>query len=452
MFGRIRTGFPLGNLTGAIDSWISKRLWLQVVLGLALGIAVGALLGPDTGLVTPEDAETIGAWLALPGKIFLGLISIVLVPLVFGSILQGLTGTSDTARLKSVGLKMVVFVLATTTAAAALGVVLAEHIEPGRYIALDQADTEPSVAGRFAPEPRERPVVRQAPDIIAGLLPTNPQEAVLNQDMLAIVILAVLLGLACQQANPAKARSFLQFVDGLLEIAMVVVKWAMYLTPYAVFGLTAQLIARQGLATVASLGVYMATVVAGLIILLAVYYALVALSGRNPLRFAKAAAEAQLLGFSTSSSAAVMPLSIETLVKKLGIDKNMAGIIVPLGATINMAGTALYQAVAVIFLAQFTGQELSLTEQAMIVGTLVVSSIGAPGTPGISIVILANVVTGFGISAAGLPLILGVDRLLDMCRTVVNVSGDLTAGVLIGGRAVDRPANEEEQAAPAGTA
>lgn len=433
MFGRRRAGFPLGNLIGAIESWISTRLWLQVMAALAAGILAGSALGPEVGLIGRDHAEILGAWLAVPGKVFLGLISIVLVPLVVGSIIQGLTGTTDSARLRSVGLKLLLFVALTTTAAASLGVVIANEVKPGRYVSMAVGDRDHPVIERPAPRPSGETVLQATPDLLVGLLPTNPQKALLNQDLLAIVILAILAGLACQQANRDKMHGVLQLIDGLLEISMVVVKWAMYLTPYAVFGLTAQLISQQGIATVASLGVYMATVVGGLLLLAAGYYLIVALSGRNPLRFARAAGEAQLLGFSTSSSAAVMPLSIETLVRKLGVDKNMAGIIIPLGATINMAGTALYQAVAVIFMTQIAGHDLSVSEQIMIVGTLVVSSVGAPGTPGVSIVILANVITGFGIPAIGLPLILGVDRLLDMCRTVINITGDLAAGVLFGG-------------------
>ncbi|GAB4571049.1 MAG: dicarboxylate/amino acid:cation symporter [Rhodothalassiaceae bacterium] len=448
MFGRRRTGFPLGNLIGAVESWIGQRLWLQVIIALMAGILTGALLGPGAGLVSREQAETIGAWFALPGKIFLGLISIVLVPLIIGSIIQGFTGTADTARLKSAGLKLMIFVLLTTTAAAALGVVIANRFEPGRYVSMTPAEM-PAVELPKAADPLNGDrFLKAAPDLLLGILPTNPQLALLNQDLLAIVILAVLAGIACRQANREKMHGILQLIDGLLEISMIVVKWAMYLTPYAVFGLTAQLVAKQGLATIASLGVYVACVLGGLLLLAFLYYLIIALAGRNPLRFAQAAGSAQLLGFSTSSSVAVMPLSIETLVKKLDVEKTIAGIVIPLGATINMAGTALYQAVAVIFMSQVAGQELSLAQQILIIGTLVLSSIGAPGTPGVSIVILSNIVAGFGIPPIGLPLILGVDRLLDMCRTAINITGDLVAAVLIGNGM--RRKGDEDHSAEAG--
>lgn len=441
MFGRRHAALPLGNLKQAIESWTRLRLWLQVLIGLFLGVAAGILAGPELGLVAPRTSAAIGAWLALPGKIFLGLISIVLIPLVFGSILQGLTGTRDAGTLRTVGFSMLVFVIVTTSLAAMLGVSLANRIGPGEMFA-DEAAQEQIVGGRFAPLPRDKPVSRAAPDIIAGVLPTNPQQALLEQDMLAIVFLAILLALACRQAPTDKVRAFLSVIDALVEISMVVVKWAMFLTPYAVFGLTAQMVAQQGLATVAGMGLYVGTVLLVLVVLLAGYLLLVALFGRNPLAFSRSIFAAQLLGFSTSSSAAVMPLSIETLVSKLGVERNIAAMVVPLGATINMAGTALYQAVAVIFLAQMTGLDLSTGEQGMIVATLVVSSIGAPGTPGVSILILSNVIVGFGISPLGLPLILGVDRLLDMARTAVNVTGDLAAGVIIGGH-TRTPPNEE---------
>lgn len=441
MFGRRHAAYPLGNLRQAIESWTRLRLWLQVLVGLVLGVAAGILAGPELDLVTRQDAAAIGAWAGLPGKIFLGLISIVLIPLVFGSILQGLTATRDAGTLRSVGLFMAVFVVLTTGLAATLGMTLANRIGPGEMFA-DPAAQEQIVDGRFAPLPRDKPVSRAAPEIIAGVLPANPQQALLEQDMLAIVILAILLALACRQANAEKVHAFLSVIDALVEISMVVVKWAMFLTPYAVFGLTAQMVAQQGIATVVGMGMYVGTVLLGLVLLLAFYLLLVALSGRNPVAFARAIFEPQLLGFSTSSSAAVMPLSIETLVSKLGVARNVAAIVVPLGATINMAGTALYQAVAVIFLAQMTGHELTTVDQATIVATLVVSSIGAPGTPGVSILILSNVIVGFGISPLGLPLILGVDRLLDMARTVVNITGDLAAGAIVGARTRASPAGE----------
>ena len=420
-----RRGSHIAPQVVALRGWVRTRLWAQVLVGLVLGVLIGALISPDVGLVEREAASLIGSWLALPGQLFLGLISLSLVTLVFVSILQGLVAPKEGGQLRSIGIRLAVIVLTTTTIAAVLGVVLTQIVQPGAYI-----------TGFEAPETvalqTEERIDRRLPDLIAGLLPTNIAQAVMDRDMLAIVVLAVLFGIACRQANARRIEVLLKAFDGLLEFAMLIVKWAMYLSPWAVLGLMAQAMAEVGVATVAGMAAYLATVIVGLLVLLLIYLALVGLVARtNPLRFLAAIAPVQLLAFSTSSSAAVMPLSIETAAKKLGVPSSTADVVIPLGATMNMAGTALYQSVAVLFLAQMTGVDLAPGQIAAVVGTLVVSSIGAPGTPGVSIAILATVVSGLGIPTAGVVLILGVDRLLDMCRTVVNVTGDLTACLLL---------------------
>jgi len=425
-----------------MQSWTSGRLWLQVLAGLVLGIIVGALLGPDFGWVSPETAETIGAWLALPGNIFLGLIAMVLLGLVFGSIVQGLTGSANKKQLGSVGLKFTAFVLITTTIATLLGMALAIQIEPGSYIDLPPAVAAQSQA--VVQQPSE-PVSQRVPEQIAQLIPSNPVTSVQKRDLLAIVIFAILIGIAANAASAQRIEIFLRFVDGVVEVSMIIVKWAMFLAPWAVFGLTAQLIIKVGLSSLGGLAVYVFTVIAGLLGLLVMYLLIVAfLARRNPFTFLSDIGAPVLLAFSTSSSAAVMPLSIDTAVKKLGVRESIAGLVIPLGATVNMAGTALYQSVAVIFLAQMSGVELTTGSMIAIIVTLVMSSIGAPGTPGVAIIILANIVADFGIPTAGLALILGVDRILDMCRTSVNLTGDLTATVLIGGRNndSDRPSRQ----------
>ena len=267
------------------------------------------------------------------------------------------------------------------------------------------------------------------PDALVGMLPINPSVAVQERDMLAIVVLALIFGLACRAGSPDVVGAVLTLNDAVLEIAMRVIKWAMFLTPAAVFGLMAQLIANVGIGTLLGMTAYVLTVVAGLLGLLALYLTLVALLGRrNPWTFLNNISSPVLVAFSTSSSSAVMPLSIETAVTKLRVPDNVARLVIPLGATVNMAGTALYQSVAIIFMAQVSGIDLTTADQLLIVVTLVASSIGAPGTPGVGIVILGSVAADMGIPATALPLVLGVDRMLDMCRTAVNLTGDLTAG------------------------
>ena len=412
------------------EIWIRSRLWLQVIVALVLGVGVGALLGPDVNWVEQDLADDIVRWLALPGKLFLGLITLVLEPLFFASIIQGLTGRATGSELRRVGTRLLAFVVLTTLAATALGLVLATTINPGSQVTMPAgAAAKPATAPSAA-----SPSLKKVPDLIEKLIPTNPTKSILDRDLLAIVLIAILLGLAARQVDPELVAPFLGFMNALLGIAMTIVKWAMFLTPWAVFGLMAQAVSKVGLATLGGLGAYVGTVLVGLLALYIIYLLLVWVLGRrNPFWFARNIGGAQLLAFSTSSSAAVMPVSIETAVTRLGVRERIASLVVPLGATINMAGTALYQAVAVLFLAQLSNVTLGVGDLTLIVFTLVAASIGAPGTPGVSIVILSTVVTGFGIPAAGLVLVLGVDRLLDMARTVVNVTGDLAACVILRG-------------------
>lgn len=392
---------------------------------MVLGVCVGVILGPTAGLASATAAKTVGAWLALPGKLFLGLIAIVLVPLVFSSIVGGLAGTPSNEAMQKVGLRLGVFIITTTAAAAWIGVSLAQFFKPGEGL------EKPIVVPESLPNDIEAFDFKMLPDLVVGVLPTNPAASVIEGDLLAVVILAVLAGVAATQVRPEKAAPFLSLLDSLMSISMTVVKWAMLLTPLAVFGLMAQLMMQIGVESLLGLLTYVGTVLLGLILLFLVYVVLMQSLGGTSLRaFMKAAGQNLLLAFSTSSSSAVMPSTIQAA-RRLNVPEQVASLVVPVGATMNMAGTALYQSVAILFLAQMSGVDLGGAEILLLVGTLVASSIGAPGTPGVSIAILASVAAGFGIPAEGLVIILGVDRLLDMCRTVVNVTGDLTATTLL---------------------
>jgi len=415
--------------------WVRSRLWAQVILAMVLGVVVGTVLGPTTGLVSAQTAQTLGAWLALPGKLFLGLIAIVLVPLVFSSIIGGLANAPSADAMRSVGLRLGAFILLTTMAASWIGVTLAQLFKPGEGIE------------RQLPPVEQMPADMQSfdfkllPDLVVGVLPTNPAASVIEGDLLAIVLLALLAGVAATQVQREKVAPFIALLDAVMSISMTVVKWAMMLTPLAVFGLMAQLMMQIGLGSLFGLASYVGTVMLGLVLLFAVYLAILVLLGRTTVRaFFSAAGQTLLLAFSTSSSSAVMPSTIQAA-RRLNVPEQVASLVVPVGATMNMAGTALYQSVAILFLAQMAGIEMSGPEIMLLVATLVGSSIGAPGTPGVSIAILASVAAGFGIPSEGLVIILGVDRLLDMCRTVVNVTGDLTATVLLKSSIPDEGAN-----------
>ena len=238
------------------------------------------------------------------------------------------------------------------------------------------------------------------------------------------------MGLALISLPTAHSKPLTDLMGSVQEVCMAVVRWAMRLAPFAVFGLMAQLTSRTGAQTLIGLGVYVATVLLGLLtlsLLLLVFARLAA--SVNVRRMLGSLRELLLLAFSTSSSAAVMPLSMKTVVEKLGVRNEVAQLVIPLGATINMNGTALYQAVAAVFLAQVFGVDISVSGLALIVAMAVGASIGSPATPGVGIVILASIVASVGVPPAGVALIIGVDRLLDMSRTVVNVLGDVVACV-----------------------
>ncbi|MDZ7846521.1 MAG: dicarboxylate/amino acid:cation symporter [Owenweeksia sp.] len=266
------------------------------------------------------------------------------------------------------------------------------------------------------------------PEMITDLLPENPLASMVSGEMLSIVIFTIIIGVAILSLPDKLLRPVKLLLSAIQEICMVVVKWAMKLVPLAVFGLMAQLTSSVGLSSLTGLGYYVLVVLAGLALLVGIYLLLVSLLGKsNPIHFLRKIRDVQLLAFSTTSSAAVMPLSLQTAEEELKLDKSISNFIIPIGATINMDGTALYQTVTTIFIAQAYGLELSLLNLMVVIVTIVAASIGTPAIPGGGVVILASVLSSAGIPTEGIIIIIGVERLLGMFRTAVNVTGDLTA-------------------------
>ena len=442
----------LKYLTGYLDKLVKGRLWMKVLLAMFLGIGTGILLGPSVGLLPEKTAATIGNWLAMPGQLFLAVVQMIVIPLIFSSLIRGLAASEDMDKLRSMGLKVVVYFLGTTVVAIVIGMGLAGIVRPGDYIDPQAMRQFTGAALPAASETLgELPGLAELPSSIVGLLPSNPMTALVETEMLQIVIFAIFFGIALLAMPPDKAKPLLEFMGSLQEVCMTVVRWAMLLAPLAVFGLLARLTSTVGLDVLLGMAVYVGTVLLGLFILLVMYLVIVATAGKiSPWKFLKAAREVMLLAFSTSSSAAVMPLSIQTADHGLGVRPSISQFIVPLGATINMNGTALYQGVATVFLAQVFGVDLSLAALAFVVVTAVSASIGAPATPGVGIIILATLLEGVGVPASGVALIIGVDRILDMSRTAINVTGDLTACVvmdrLVGGAlSVDQELAREKE-------
>jgi Na+/H+-dicarboxylate symporter len=353
----------------------------------------------------------------------------IVIPLVIASIIRGLAASENLEQLKKMGLRVTLFFILTTAVAASIGLFVGNLIDPGESLT--------SLAGSqlSASSPTEVPAtpgLQQLPDTVVGLLPGNPLDAMVEGEMLQIVIFSIIFGIALVSMVPDQARPMLELLGSLQEICMTVVRWAMKLAPVAVFGLMAQLSTQIGLGALLGMAIYVLTVLLGLALMLAVYLLLLWLfTGLGPLVFLRSASNLMLLAFSTSSSAAVMPLSIETAEQQFKVRSSISQFVIPLGATINMNGTALYQAVATVFIAQVYGVELSMGALALVVAMAVGASIGSPATPGVGIVILAMVLETVGIPAAGIALIMGVDRILDMSRTAINVTGDLVACLLM---------------------
>ena len=418
-------------LRGHVHSLVRGRLWLQVMIGMVLGIGTGIMLGPSVAWVDSETAATVANWLAFPGQLFLTLIQMIVIPLIFTSIIRGLAASGDVDQLRRVGLRAVAFFVAATALAIVIGLVLASLIEPGRYVE-GEAVQSLRAAAPPAAEAAAPPRLADLPQKLLALLPANPLVAAIESNMLQVVIFAVVVGAALVLMAPKQSKPLLDLLGSLQEVCMTVVRWAMWLAPYAVFGLLAQLTTKIGFDALLGMAVYVGTVLAGLLVMLIVNLIVLYVGARIPPgRYLRDTRELLLLAFSTSSSAAVMPLSIRTAGEKLGVRPSISQFVIPLGATINMNGTALYQGIAALFLAQVYGIDIGLGGMALIVLTAVGASIGTPATPGVGIVILAMVLGSVGIPPAGIALIMGVDRILDMSRTAINVSGDLVATVLM---------------------
>ncbi|MFO7636202.1 MAG: cation:dicarboxylase symporter family transporter, partial [Clostridia bacterium] len=293
----------LKKLSKKLEKLVRSHLWVKILIAMVLGVLTGILLSPDTGLVGSKASSTIGEWVALPGHLFLTLIQMIVIPLIFASVIRGIAASEDVDQLKRVGSRVVVYFLVTTTIAIIIGLSVAYLIKPGTYIdpgMLDAAAGQETVL--------ESPEMETLPDMIVGLLPQNPLSAMVESQMLQVVIFSMILGIALIAMAPKAAKPILDLLGSLQEVCMTVVQWAMKLAPFAVFGLLAQITIKIGLDALLGMGIYVITVILGLLLLLVFYLLLVFFLGKkNPWKFLKHIREVQLLAFSASSSAAVMP-------------------------------------------------------------------------------------------------------------------------------------------------
>lgn len=419
------------NLNHQLQGLIRGRLWLQVILGMFAGILTGMLLGPTVGLVSQKNASVIGNWLAFPGQLFLVVIQMIVIPLIFASVVRGLTAGGTLEQLRRMGLRIGFYFVFTTSIAICIGLAVALIIKPGT--AVDSALVQKAIGSQplllqsnAASAPL--PSLGDLPQKLLTVLPANPLTSMVEGQMLQVILFAIIMGTALMMMAQSQAKPLLDLLSSLQEVCMTVVRVAMRIAPIAVFGLMAQLTTKIGPEILIGMAIYVGTVLLGLVVLMGFYmFMLFLVSRMTPGSFIRATREVLLLAFSTSSSAAVMPVTLRTVEENLKVKPSVSQFVIPLGTTINMDGTALYQGVAAIFLAQVFGINVGVGGMLLIIVTAVGASIGSPGTPGIGIVILSLVLDSVGIPVAGIALIMGVDRLLDMSRTMVNVCGDMVA-------------------------
>ena len=418
-------------------AWYRKLHW-QIILGLVLGLVYGLVAAARGWTGFTND------WIAPFGTIFINLLKLIAVPLVLASLITGVASLSDLRKLSRIGGKTIGIYLVTTTIAVTIGLLTVNLLQPGEAVPQNmrdqlqtsyQADTESRQAQ--AEEARERGPLQ----ILIDIVPANIFSSVTdNANMLQIVFFALLFGIGLIQVAPDRAAPVLGFFQGLNDVVIRLVDFIMLMAPLGVFALIARTITDVAAENpgqvgqlLGALGYYCIAVTVGLATMLLIVYPLM-LRIFSPMKvrtFFAGMAPAQLLAFSTSSSGATLPVTMERCEEKLGVSEEVSSFVLPLGATINMDGTGLYQAVAAVFIAQAMGLDLGLGAQVTIVLTAVLASIGTAAVPGAGIIMLVIILEAIGVPSTGIALILGVDRILDMMRTVINISSDATVATIV---------------------
>ena len=409
------------------------QLYTKILIGLVAGAVAGAIA--NLGGITP--LQNLFGELEILGTAFINLITMIVIPLVVASLVVGTASLGDLRKLGRIGGKTLVYYMLTTAVAVSIGLVLANVLQPGAGVS---EATRDELAARYGGAAAGRmDIAAEAPswvDTLLGVIPRNPVQAAAEMDLLSLIFFTICFGAALTVIRPDRRDAVLNFFHGVNDVSMVLINWIMELAPYAVFVLISAVVANFGFDLLQSLFMYTIVVVLGLgIHAFGTYGLILAFVARlNPKKFYKSIAAVPLFAFSTSSSNATLPLTIETAEEKMGVSNQVASFVLPLGATINMDGTALYQAVAAMFIAQIYGIDLGLGMQLTIVLTATLASVGAAGVPSAGIITLIIVLNAIGMGEhvqAGIALILGVDRILDMIRTSVNVTGDLTCTAVI---------------------
>lgn len=407
-------------------------LHYKILIGMILGLSLG-LLFKNIGY-----ADFVKDFIKPFGTVFINLLKMIAVPLIVVSLITGLADLKDISKLSKLGFKTVVLYLFTTVFSVSLGLVLVNIINPGSYI--NEASRE-SLLKSYAGEATKRIEIANSTkesgplQPLIDIVPDNFFHALTdNTSMLQVILFVVLLGIGLISIEEEKAKPVIDFFKSLNDVIMKIIDFIMLGAPYGVFALMCALMVEiPDFSVLGSLLVYAFTVVIGIVILVYVFYpALIYFfAKRNPIWFNKQIAPAQLLAFTTSSSAATLPVTMECVTEHVGVDEEVSSFVLPLGATVNMDGTSLYQAVAAVFIAQAMGIHLDLQTQLMIIVTATLASIGSAAVPSAGMVMLVIVLGQAGIPEAGLALIFAIDRPLDMCRTVANITSDATVATIV---------------------
>ncbi|MEE8477819.1 MAG: dicarboxylate/amino acid:cation symporter [Gemmatimonadales bacterium] len=417
--------------------WYRKLHW-QIILGLILGIIYGTLAAARGWGAFTND------WITPFGTVFMNGLRLIAVPLVLASLITGVASLSDLKKLSRIGGKTIGIYIGTTVVAVTLGLVIVNVLRPGDRV---PDGMRQELAATFSAQVSDREAAATAAQergplqLMVDIVPTNVFQSISdNRNMLQVVFLAMLMGIGLIQVPPDKAKPLLGMFEGLTQVIIRLVDLIMKIAPIGVFSLIASTITsvagddpNQIVQLLSALAFYMVAVILGLLLqTLVVYPILLKLMSPMPWKtFFKGIAPAQLVAFTTSSSGATLPVTMERVEEKLGVSEEVTSFVLPLGATINMDGTALYQAVAAVFIAQTLGMSLSIGAQLTIVLTAVLASIGTAAVPGAGIIMLVIILEAIGVPTAGIALILGVDRILDMMRTVTNVTGDAAVATVV---------------------
>lgn len=412
-----------------------KKLALhwKILIGMALGVVSGIILS----LIEGGDTF-IGNYIKPFGTIFINLLKLIAVPLILASLIKGISDLKDISKLSQMGGRTIVTYLITTLTAVTIGLILVNVIQPGKSIS---TDTRLELVEAYSSDTKEKQVAaakQQESGPLQALVDVVPSNIFLaasnNRNMLQVIFFALFFGIGMILLPEKKVKPVKKFFDSFNDIILKLIDLIMLAAPYGVFALLAALVVEApSLELFQALALYAITLLLGLALMIVVYIIIVRVfTNKKASFFMKGIAPAQLLAFSTSSSAATLPVTMECVEENLGVDKEVASFVLPIGATINMDGTSVYQGVAAVFIAQAFGLDLSLSAQLGIVLTATLASIGTAAVPSAGIVMLVIVLAQAGIPEAGLALIFAIDRPLDMCRTIVNVTGDAAVSMIVG--------------------